>query len=291
MRNFHFERLDGGRLTVNSQFAALLEQHRLASFAALMYECQGEVAKNLLAERTTTRFELTDDEGAVRAFYIKRHRRPPWKEYVKPWLRLTRPILGAENEWQAILAFHECEIATMTPVALGRHGAESFLVTEGLEGCVRLSDWMDERLPPQDGSESGAAAGSETSHVEQDVAAETAVIDRLATIARRMHGSGLHHQDFYLTHFLVPATQADAPRDVHVIDLGRARQCRSLSRRWIIKDLAQLNYSASRFTSEHRHRFLERYLDRPLQAGDRPLLRKIERKTAAIARHSRRHRL
>jgi hypothetical protein len=40
-----------------------------------------------------------------------------------------------------------------------------------------------------------------------------------------------------------------------------------------------------------RRRFLETYLGRPLNDGDRRFVRKIERKSQSIARHSRKHSL
>ncbi|MGH7202562.1 MAG: lipopolysaccharide kinase InaA family protein, partial [Planctomycetaceae bacterium] len=139
MRSFAFERWDDGRLTVNRDFAPLLRAHGLTTFHALMHEVGGEVAKNLLRERTTSRFRLEDEDGSHCDFYIKRHRPPPVKEYVKPLLRLTWPVLGARNEWNALLDFHAAGISTMTPVALGEAGGESFLVTESLDGCTKLS--------------------------------------------------------------------------------------------------------------------------------------------------------
>ncbi|MGH7201974.1 MAG: lipopolysaccharide kinase InaA family protein, partial [Planctomycetaceae bacterium] len=78
---------------------------------------------------------------------------------------------------------------------------------------------------------------------------------------------------------------------LHVIDLGRARRRRRLSRRWIVKDLAQLNYSAAGVTRADRLRFVRAYLGRPIREDDRRLLARIGRKTRAIARHSRKNRL
>ena len=114
-----------------------------------------------------------------------------------------------------------------------------------------------------------------------------AIIHSLARIARTMHGAGLHHQDFYLTHFLVP--NDGSPDEVFVIDLGRARRCRNLSKRWIVKDLAQLDFSASAASRSDRARFLKAYLGRRPTPTDRQFLRRIERKSRAIARHSSRH--
>lgn len=274
MKSFALQRWDDGRLTVNCQFADVLRAAGLTTFDSLVHYTGGRVAKNLLPERTTTRIELPADDGELCAFYLKRHAAPPWKEYVKPWLRLTRPILGARNEWNAILEFHKVGLPTMTPVAVGEAGRRSFLLTESIDGCVKLSEWL----------ENGHVAGDDG----PDEMTE-AVIHHVADTARKMHEAGLHHQDFYLTHLLVPAD--DPGREVYVIDLGRVRRRKRLSSRWIIKDLAQFNYSARALSQPARRRFLENYLGRPLRESDRPFLQRIDRKTEAIGRHSRRNRL
>lgn len=270
MKNIECERWDGGRLTINREFAEMLRAAGLTTFGAVFNFEGGTVAKDLLKERTTTRIVVPDPNGKQQAFYLKRHGPPPWKEYLKPLLRLTRPILGARNEWNALLRFQALGIPTMTPVALGESGRESFLLTEAIEDCEKLSHWMESHSP------------------EADPQAE-AIVDELAEIARTMHAAGMHHQDFYLTHFLRPVREDG--RGIHVIDLGRVREHRRLAGRWIIKDLAQLNYSARLFSDRLRRRFLESYLGRPLGEGDRSFIRRIERKTAAIARHSRKNQL
>ena len=277
MKNFEFEHWDHGRLIVNREAAELLRECALIDFESL-YEFEGgTVAKNLLRERTTTRIELTDQNGTQHPFYLKRHAPATWKEYLKPFLRFTRPILGARNEWNAILHFHEIGISTMTPVALGESGRHSFLMTKSIEGYEKLSHWMETHH--DDSNRNDDAHDPETDRI----------VDELAAIARSMHAAGLHHQDFYLTHFLRPVPNDN--RKIHVIDLGRVRKRKHLAKRWIIKDLAQLNYSAHLLTEKHRKRFLEAYLERPLQEIDRGFIRRIERKTAAIARHSRKNRL
>ena len=276
MKNFALENWDDGRLTVNREFAETLRRGGLTDFDSFMFDERGEIAKNLLPERTTLRLSLPGRDGEPRDFYLKRHLPVPLKEYVKPWLRLTRPIVGARNEWDAILDFHQAGIPTMVPVAIGERGRKSFLLTEGIARCCKLSDWMETRL-----GENGSSAAA-----DDELAA---IVDGVAHVARLMHRQGLHHQDFYLTHLLLPVD--NRRRGVHVIDLGRARRRRHLGRRWIVKDLAQLNYSAKLFPAWTRRRFLERYLDRPLQPSDRHLRRQIDRKSDRIARHSRKHSL
>lgn len=265
MKSIECERWDGGRLLVNRAFAGILRANGLTTFESLMDFEGGTVAKNVLRERTTTRFALRDASGCETAFYIKRHGPAPLKEYLKPWLRLRRPILGAQHEWDAILRFHEAGIPTMTPVALGASGAHSFLVTEAIEGCNKLSDEVREKLG------------------EQDV---RRLLAGVAQLARRMHAAGMHHQDFYLGHVLV---RRDDPHEMYIIDLGRVRSHRRLARRWVVKDLGQFAYSASTLGRAERLRFFKAYLGRDLDSGDRRLWRQVERKSRAIARHSRKN--
>jgi heptose I phosphotransferase len=106
-----------------------------------------------------------------------------------------------------------------------------------------------------------------------------------------MHAAGLHHQDFYTGHLLLKL-QGDA-FDLRVIDLGRARGFERLSQRWVIKDLAQFDYSARELAAGERVRFLKAYLgkDRRLDAAERQLVRSIRAKSRRIARHSRKNRL
>lgn len=274
MKNFALETWDNGRLTYNVDFAETLRAAGLTTFNSIMQYRGGSIAKNVLQERTTTRIELATANDTAQAFFLKRHGPSPLKEHIKPWLRLQRPILGARNEWNAILAFHDVGIPTMTPVALGESGQHSFLLTESIEDCHKLSNWMEENAWTYDPD--GAKR-------------KQSVLRRIAETARRMHGAGLHHQDFYLTHLLVPAD--DPARELFVIDLGRVRKRRKLGKRWIIKDLAQLNYSTPHVSADERRRFLETYLARPIEESDRPLIERIERKTQAIARHSQKNQL
>jgi heptose I phosphotransferase len=193
---------------------------------------------------------------------------------LKPLFRLTLPMLGARHEWDAILRFGAAGIATMTPVAYGRRDGRSFVVTAALDGCTKLSDLARESL-----------GGPNHAQLRREM------IAAVAGIARSMHAAGMHHQDFYLAHLLLrKGAESDEPR-VYVIDLGRARAVRKLAGRWIVKDLAQLDYSAGLLSRSERMRFLRAYLGRRLDAGDGRLIRRISRKSAAIARHSTRNRL
>jgi heptose I phosphotransferase len=275
VKSFAFDVWDGGRLTVNRDFSPLLAAQGLTTFDSLMDFSGGRFAKNVLSERTTTRLELADAGGVERIFFLKRHLRPPLFELIKPWLRLQRPIFGARNEWDAILRFHQVGLATMVPVALGESGSRSFLLTAAIEGCCKLSEWMAERA--------GALRNGQLQSMRR-------IISGVAEAARTMHAAGMHHQDFYLTHLMLPIDGIPQPtQKIHILDLGRVRWRRHLSERWIVKDLAQLDYSAARLTGSDRLRFLMAYLGRPMHRSDRPLIRRIMWKSRAIARHSTKH--
>lgn len=271
MTRFELETWDSGRLTVNKSFAELLRKHDWLTFASIWTQtADAAIAKKLRTDRITLRFTLPDN-GIERAFYIKRHVRSSWKEYIKPLLRLTWPILGARNEWKAILDFHDVGLPTMTPVVLGTSGPNSFLITEALENCTKLSELNQP-------STVGSALSRET---------RRQLIQNVARIAKTMHQSGLHHQDFYLGHLMLSQTHADR---IYVIDLGRVQKHAHLSRRWIVKDLAQLDYSAAASPRE-RLKFLREYLGRRLTGVDKTLIAEIRSKAAAIARHTRKNRL
>lgn len=302
---FELDQWDDGKLVVNHAFANLLRRQHWTTFVVIWARtAEAAVAKNLRTDRVTLRFTL-DDAGHARTFYIKRHGRSAWKEYIKPLLSLRWPILGARNEWNALLAFHEAELPTMTPVAFGQCGTNSFLITEALENCTKLSELtrdsgsdpaMREERPmvdanrPHDVVPLSAADDRSAPH---PVPNRRVLVERVAQTTQRMHRAGLHHQDYYLGHLLLPnpAATGEAPDRIYVIDLGRVRQQRPLSRRWIVKDLAQLNYSARDASLTERVRFLREYLGRKIGPADKRLIANIAAKTAAIARHSRKNSL
>ncbi len=151
----------------------------------------------------------------------------------------------------------------------------------------------------------------------QHLRAKRRLLAEIARTARKFHQAGFYHRDFYLCHFfvreIVPEPDVigspqgadekaapDTPQrlargtlpqwNIHLIDLqrvgypgpGRVR------RRWIIKDLAALNYSAPAgiITRTDKMRFMHIYTGRRrLDDQGRALVRDVLAKTARIARH------
>ena len=212
---------------------------------------QGEVFRELEARRTL-RTEV-DGQG----YFVKIHRGVGWREIIKNLLSLRLPVLGAANEWQAIARLDELGVATMQAAAWGARGGNparqhSFIITRELTPTVSLEDHCRDwpQHPPAP-------------------AFKRALIARVADMARRMHGGGVNHRDFYICHFLLHLDPAPSAADfrLSLIDLHRAQLRPATPRRWRDKDLAALHFSALDIglTQRDRLRFLRAYFDAPLR--------------------------
>ena len=182
--------------------------------------------------RKTLRFEL-DGKG----YFLKLHLGVGWGEIVKNLIQLRPPVVGAENEWRAIEACRANDIDSLTIAGYGKRGLnparqQSFLITDELTGVQSLEDYCRrwQQSPPP-------------------YAVKKTLVSRVAAIARRFHGAGINHRDFYLCHFLLggdPETRREAvfSSPIYLIDLHRARIRGRVPRRWLVKDLGALYYSA-----------------------------------------------
>lgn len=173
-------------------------------------------------------------------YFVKIHGPTGWYEIVKNLTSsLNLPVLSALPEVRAVRHLERIGIPSVRAVGYGRRGRnparrESFIITEALEGMIDL-----EALAASGGGLHGAARAR----------LRRAIVDDLAAIARTMHTGGIYHRDFYLVHFLLPERDWSAWRPgealaMHVIDLHRARIRARLPRRWVVKDLAALLFSA-----------------------------------------------
>ena len=205
--------------------------------------------------RRTLRFT-----GNGRSYFLKYHGGIGWKEILKNLTQGKLPVLGAMDEVTAIDAVRGAGLDTMTIAAYGSRGSnpatvESFIITDDLVGTLSLEDlgerWVKDpqAMPP---------------------VFKRALIERVATIARTMHGAGINHRDFYLPHFLMrdsdaASNNADGP--LYLIDLHRSQVRRQVPRRWRIKDLGGLYFSTARFGMTRRDllRFIRAYSGVPLR--------------------------
>lgn len=217
---------------------------------------EGEEFRALESRRT-----IATEFGGKR-YFVKYHRGIPSAEIVKNLLQLRLPIVSARNEWQAISRLSELGIPVPGIAAYGRRGlfpqtCESFIVTEDVGTQFNLEDlsrdWSNK--PPL-------------------FSEKFALIKDVAGISKKMHGHGICHRDFYICHFLVNSQDNVKEKKLTLIDLHRALVKKSLGKRWVVKDIGSLYFSAMEtgLTKRDLLRFIRHYSGLSLRqalSGDR----------------------
>ena len=228
--------------------------------------------------RLTVRIEDTAPGGAVQAFYLKRH----WTRCVGRWLwsAITRRSLRSPAliEVGNVSRCRAADVPTLRLAAWGEQrprpwAIESFLVSEELPDAVPLDDLLRDRY--------GDALTGESFR------AKRRLIERAALLVARFHRADLNHRDLYLCHLFVG--RADE-RSLWLIDLQRVQRRRRLRRRWLVKDIAQLAYSAlaTPATRADGLRFMRAYFGvGRLGREHKAFIRRVLRKRRRIARHDR----
>ncbi len=219
------------------------------------------------------------------SYFAKLHHGLGWRRFLRSLLRFKWPISGAENEWRAIELLEKLKIPTTPLVAYGRRGKnpinkQSFIITKDLKNTESLEDYCRNwaTKPPSP-------------------TLKRALIKRVAEITGSLHRLALNHCDLYICHFLLDLENGRTPDPknltLHLIDLHRVRQRKTLPRRWQVKDLAALHFSSFEIglTLRDRLRFISTYTQRPwreslkLKTG---LWHRVERRAQAFYREFKR---
>ncbi|MEM7218066.1 MAG: lipopolysaccharide core heptose(I) kinase RfaP [Pseudomonadota bacterium] len=214
------------------------------------------------------------------AFFLKRHRGVGWREIAKNVLVGRAPVVGAGSEFEALQTLRAAGVRVPRPVAFAERGRnparrESLLLLDAVEPSQSLEDLRFALA-------AGPAVG------------RRAALREVAAITRAMHACGVNHRDLYICHFLCAPQHADAPQDLTLIDLHRAQRRAAVPRRWRVKDLGALLFSAAalRLSRRDRLRFVRAYtgdLREALRdARALRLWRDVEARAAALGREARR---
>ena len=211
---------------------------------------EGKTFRNV-KNRHTMRFEI-DGKG----FFIKIHRGGGWKEIFKNLLQFKLPILGAENEYDALNLLHKLNVPTMTAAAFAIRGKnpaklESFLITEELTNVESLEDYVKQFRKEK-----------------FDFRRKVGIIRQLARSSRLMQDNGINHRDYYICHFLLDLanTDVDTPT-LYMIDLHRAGLRNKVPYRYKVKDIGGLFFSAmdENLTRRDFYRFIRYYSGKSLK--------------------------
>lgn len=272
-------RVEREHLILNSDYQELLRYLEFDSFESIWHYQSGEAIKNI-KERSIIRFRVTSHDKE-RYFYLKRHK----PEYIG-LQRLLVPFFPkwvlsrGRREFENVCDFRKCNLPTVIPVAAGERfvhffWVESFLITEDFAPFISLEDLLNKSPEFLMGPEGELKKGI--------------LIKEIALFARRMHQKGFNHRDFNATHILLHyETGSDIPK-IALFDLQRVDRKRFLRYRWMIKSLAELNYTMPEklFDTKDRLCLLLSYKRKnKLYAWDRLQWLWIKRKTARIKRHT-----
>lgn len=222
--------------------------------------------------------------GEPSVVYVKRYRHTPLRAQWDRILRQDGRHSTAWWEYEQSRRLADAHVPAPRPVAFAErmrarfeHG--SAVLVERVEGEAFGRVW--------------AAAEREDARTTRG-AARHDVTRRLARFVAAFHGTGFCHRDLYLCHVFVELDfSAARPPRFALIDLARTHKPRLRRTRWLIKDLAQLDFSARDLGASRtdRFRFLLTYLGlEPRAPRARWYARRVARKSDGILRRELRKR-
>ena len=263
------------RLWINDGYRRLLAEAKLDEFTAIMATTDGRLMR-ALPDRENWRLQLHAPHATSRGAFLKKHHERSLALWMRARLGRSTPASPGRVEAENITRLESAGIRSMNVIAFGEQLhtdglLESFVLTEELLGFAQLDDYLRQRFPDDDVDE------AEASRRKRDF---RRLLERVAEVAGRFHRLGYNHRDLYCCHFFI-REQHPGEFDVRLIDLQRVQHRTRLRRRWIVKDLAQLAYSAPRELVSCRHKlaFFKIYLGvAKLRLQDKRLLRSILRK-------------
>jgi len=266
---------------INTDYKAALADLGLTSINAIFsFDTGKNLAKSNLAPY---RSRLQFDIGAAQSLppttvFLKRYDKPPVLVQLKNWLSHRRRISCASCEVEPIRELPAAGVCTPKIIAYGSQWdalfeKRSFIITEKIPGAEALERKLPDCFndPP----------------TTENLKSRRDFIARFAAFIKRFHQTGYCHRDLYFSHIFY---RTDGT--FYLIDLARAFKPTVLRRRFLIKDIAQIHYSApaSCFSRSDRLRFYLAYTARNrLTRRDKAFIRKVLIRTNRMAKHDRKH--
>ena len=217
--------------------------------------------------------------GRTRTFFLKKHRVSNWWNRLRVRFGLP-PTSSGREEARNIRKLESAGIPCMDLAAFGERigpdgTQESFLLTPELEGFVQLDDFLRARF--------GILQTERANSRDEDL---LQLLDRVAEVARQFHEAGFNHRDLYCCHFFV-REQPSGHFEIRLIDLQRVQYRTRRRRRWLVKDLTQLAYSAprDRIKCTHKMAFIRKYFGvTRLRPEHKRIIREVLAKQLAMER-------
>ena len=265
-----FQAADDGRVWFDHRFSDSLRRAGLTRFDQIMSRADARCEK-ILEDREVWHLRVRAAPDRSQGLYLKKHHVRTWANKLRALFGIRPAATPARVEAENVAALSNDGIAVMRIVAYGEHSRrdglqQSFVITEELENYAELQDYLRARyvLPPLRRRTVG----------DHDL---KRLIGDVARIVRRLHAAGYNHRDLYCCHFFVKDA-APAKREIRLIDLQRVERRRWFRRRWLVKDLAQLAWSAPSCCIKRTHKmaFIRQYLGvDKLRPADKRLIRSV----------------
>ncbi|HOA74021.1 MAG TPA: lipopolysaccharide kinase InaA family protein [Phycisphaerae bacterium] len=207
--------------------------------------------------RQRWRLQLTDEAGRPRTLYLKRFDSPPLRRQWERW-RQARRLSTAGIEWRNARELERAGIRAAPPVAFGERMIGPFEQRSAILLGEAPGESLEKWVPAHLGAD----------RREFDAASRRRLVEGLARFVARFHAAGFVHRDLYLCHIFIDPARASAgagqsaDRAFCLIDLQRVFRPKWRKRRWVVKDLAALDFStpAACVSRWERLRFLCRYV-------------------------------
>jgi heptose I phosphotransferase len=258
---------------LDREFHAPLVQSGLVEFETVMGTAAGHCMR-ALKDRENWRLELHGAHTVPQVVYLKKHHVRTLGSRLRARLGIGPGETAARVEARNVGRLARDGIDAMRLVAYGErlheNGLlESFILTEELVGYVQLDHFVAKRFRKRELHDT-------LRRVEEDRHLRTLIRD-VAQLSRRFHEAGYNHRDLYCCHFFVREPEPGR-FELRLIDLQRVQHRCRWRRRWVVKDLAQLAYSAprDRIKCTHKMAFVKHYLGvRKLRPSDKRLMREV----------------
>lgn len=245
----------------------------LMTLDGVMNDSRGRLLRYLPA-RENWRLEQFDSGQGKIVLYLKKHHVRTWVSWLNGRIGTRLSTSAGVIEAQNAARLTAIGVDTMQIVACGeaikRDGTwNSFVLSQELTGFIPLDEFLKVKFSAA-GTAADAAADGKATHALRKL------VNQLADAVARLHTNGFNHRDLYCCHWFV--REEGGEYQLRLIDLQRVQYRRWFRYRWLVKDLAQLAYSAPKIAVSRslRMAFFRRYLSvNRLRAKHKRFLRRI----------------
>ena len=266
---------------IDREYQTALREAGLTSIEEVFsFEAAKNLAKsNLASYRSRLQFEINSPEQeSSTTVFMKRYDCPPVIVQLKNWLSHHNHRSEAFREFNAAYELNTRDINTPKVICYGEQRnalfeTRSFIITEKIPDAESI----ERQLPD-------CFNGSVTT---EKIKQRRNFVVQAATFIKKFHETNYRHRDLYFSHIFY----GDSGK-FYLIDLARVFRPFLLRKRFQIKDIAQVYYSApgKYFSGIDRLRFYMTYTaQNKLRRTDKAFIRKVINKAEQMAKHDRKH--